>query len=432
MNLLELILKKKSGQLLSREEIRGFVQAVASGSAADYQASALLMAICFQHLSEEETYWLTEAMLHSGEVMDLSDIPGIKVDKHSTGGVGDKTSLIVGPAAAALGIPVAKMSGRGLGHTGGTLDKLESIPGLKTDLSREAFVDQVRRIGLAIAGQTAELVPADKKLYALRDVSGTVDEISLIASSIMSKKLASGADKIVLDVKCGSGAFMKNPGEAERLAKLMIQLGNMAGKETRAVVSNMDQPLGNCVGNRLEVWESLEVLEGRGPSDLRELCRSAVGEMAELAGVASEAEGEKLAAQVLRDGSALQKFYEMVEAQGGDTDFLTKEKLLASSARGELRAEREGWISSMQCEEIGRAAAFMGAGRQQLGDSIDPTAGLIFHKKIGDQLLPGDLICEVQAADKSRLAGAIDRIRGAIKISDQPVQKPRLILSVLR
>ncbi len=430
MRFLDIILKKKAGESLSPEEITFFIGHYVSGEIPDYQVSALLMAICIQGMSHDETLALARAMARSGDRVDLSSIPGIKVDKHSTGGVGDKTTLIVAPMAAALGIPIAKMSGRGLGHTGGTIDKLESIPGLSCSLSEERFLQQVRDIGLCIAGQTGNLAPADKKLYALRDVTGTVDQLGLIASSIMSKKLASGADKIILDVKCGTGAFMKKLEDARVLAAIMEEIGEGAGKETRAVISDMSQPLGFFVGNRLEVYEALQVLQGRGPEDLRILCRQLVRLMLELAGEARGSEAEKRIEDCLRSGAARQKFREMVAAQGGDTSFIDEpEKLLRASCRYELRAEGDGVIAAMNAEEVGLAAGLLGAGRSRMDERIDPDAGLIFHKKIGDSFVHGDSLCSLLTSDESLFPAAVAKLKAALTLApaDTPVQAPQIL-----
>lgn len=430
MRFLDLILKKKAGERLSPEEITFFIGHYVSGEIPDYQVSALLMAICFQGMSHDETLALASAMARSGDRVDLSSIPGIKVDKHSTGGVGDKTTLIVVPMAAALGIPIAKMSGRGLGHTGGTIDKLESIPGLSCSLSEERFLQQVRDIGLCIAGQTGNLAPADKKLYALRDVTGTVDQLALIASSIMSKKLASGADKIILDVKCGSGAFMKKLEDARALAAIMEEIGEGAGKETRAVISDMSQPLGFFVGNRLEVYEALQVLQGRGPEDLKMLCRRLVRLMLELAGEARGSEAEKRIEGCLRSGAARQKLREMVAAQGGDTSFVDEpEKLLRASCRYELRAEGDGVIAAMNAEDIGLTAGLLGAGRSRMDERIDPDAGLIFHKKIGDSFVRGESLCSLLASDESLFPAAVAKLKTALTLAPAgtPVQAPPIL-----
>lgn len=429
MRMLDLILKKKRGEPLSREEISSFIQGYTQGEIPDYQVSALMMAICFQGMNREETAQLTMAMAHSGDRIDLSGIPGLKVDKHSTGGVGDKTTLIIAPAAASLGIPVAKMSGRGLGHTGGTVDKMESVPGVSCTMSEEAFIRQVREIGIAVAGQSANLAPADKKLYALRDVTGTVEQLSLIAASIMSKKLAAGADKIVLDVKCGSGAFMKNPEDATRLAEAMVRIGKDAGLDCRALISNMDQPLGLAVGNRLEVWEAVEVLNGRGPRDLIELSVALVTEMALLAGLGEREFCAAEARRVLQDGSALAKLRELIAAQGGDLSYIDQpEKLLAHDLEEAYTAGRSGVITHIESESVGLASGSLGAGRSRLEDKIDPRAGILFRKKVGDRVEKGEAICFLRTADQGLLADARGRLRQAVRIGDEAPEATPVIL----
>lgn len=429
MRMLDLILKKKRGEALRKEEIDLFISEYTRGEIPDYQVSALLMAICFQGMNREETAQLTMAMAHSGDRVDLAAIPGIKVDKHSTGGVGDKTTLIIGPAAAALGIPIAKMSGRGLGHTGGTIDKMESIPGLQTSMSEEQFIRQVREIGIAIAGQTANLAPADKKLYALRDVTGTVQELSLIASSIMSKKLAAGADKIVLDVKCGSGAFMKTQEDAMELAEAMVRIGQDAGLDCHALVSNMDQPLGLTVGNRLEVREAVEVLNGQGPEDLIELSVALITEMAFLAELGDHAHCAEEAKRVLSDGSALAKLRELVIAQGGDASYIDQpEKLLAYDLEEAFVAEQEGVITHIESESVGLASGSLGAGRSRLEDDIDPKAGILFKKKVGDRVKRGETICLLRCAREELFEDARTRLQSAIRIGDVDVSPSKVIL----
>ncbi|NLY17854.1 MAG: thymidine phosphorylase, partial [Clostridiaceae bacterium] len=360
---LDIILKKRNGHKLSREEIEYMVKGYTAGDIPDYQAAAFLMAVYFQKMDEDETLWLTEAMLHSGDVIDLSEIPGIKVDKHSTGGVGDKTTMIVAPVAASFGIPVAKMSGRGLGHTGGTIDKLESIPGFRTELSKEEFFRNVKEIHLAVAGQTGNLAPADKKLYALRDVTGTIDNISLIASSIMSKKLASGADAIVLDVKIGSGAFMKTLEEAKRLAEAMVKIGKGAGRKVVALLTDMDRPLGRNIGNALEVAEAVDVLKGGGPSDLKEVCIELASNMLMLAGMGDIDKCRELSGNAIASGTAYKKFLETVEKQGGDPGCIEDiSKLPSAPVKFQWKAEQSGYITKMEAEYLGIASLLLGAG----------------------------------------------------------------------
>ena len=388
MNMVDIITKKRDGGELTPEEIRFFIDNYVKDRIPDYQASALLMAIYFRGLSRAETFALTEAMEFSGDVEDLSDLPGVKVDKHSTGGVGDKTTLVVAPVAAAAGVTVAKMSGRGLGFTGGTADKLEAIPGFRTRLEPAEFHRQLEELGLAVITQTGSITPADKKIYALRDVTGTVESPGLIASSIMSKKLAAGSDGIVLDVKCGSGALLKDLAEAEKLAELMIDIGRKAGRKMVAVISDMSQPLGQAVGNALEVEEAVQVLKGGGPADLRQLCLELAGEMIWIGGRAeSFEEGKETARQVLSDGRALEKFRQMVRRQGGDDRIVEEPERMGSSRYSrDVFAGRDGFVAEMAAQEIGRASQHLGAGRLRKEDEIDFTAGIRMHVRIGDFL----------------------------------------------
>lgn len=434
MTMYELILKKKSGKALTSEEINWMIQKYTAGSIPDYQMAAMLMAVCFQKMDTEETIALTLAMANSGERMDLSSVKGIKVDKHSTGGVGDKTSLVLAPLVASLGIPVAKMSGRGLGHTGGTIDKLESISGFRTSLSEEEFLDHVSKINIAIAGQTKNLAPADKKLYALRDVTGTVDNLSLIASSIMSKKLASGADAIVLDVKVGEGAFMKTPEDATALAQMMIQIGEKAGKHMTAVISNMDQPLGNTVGNALEIEEVIDTLKGQGPKDLLDLVITLGSCMLLAAGVAECAEdAEKQLKDALDSGRAYQKFLEFVEAQGGDTSQIENPSLLPhGSICMEVPASQEGFITAIHAEEVGRICLFLGGGRAVKEDCIDPAVGIILHKKVGDFVKMGEVIATICANDDEKCHVAKKRLTKAYEYDKKPSNIKEIVYKVLR
>jgi len=385
MRMYDLICKKKRGGHLTNEEIQFIVEEYTRGDIPDYQMSALMMAICFQGLDEEETLSLTLAMRDSGEVLDLSEIEGIKVDKHSTGGVGDKTSLVLAPMVAALGIPVAKMSGRGLGHTGGTIDKLECFPGFSTALSKEQFYQNVNQMKLAIMGQTANLAPADKKLYALRDVTATVDQLSLIASSIMSKKLAANADAIVLDVKTGSGAFMKTEEDSFALAKEMVQIGKNAGKQMTAVITDMDQPLGSAIGNSLEVKEAILSLNGLGPKDFMEVVYALGIEMVMATGRAQTTEEAKqMLVQTIENKTALDKFAEFIEAQGGDKRFVYQPELLpVAKFQLQVLNTEEGYISHIQAEEIGLANLMLGGGRLTKESSIDLSVGILLHKKRG-------------------------------------------------
>lgn len=394
MRIIDIIEKKQRGLELSREEIEFFVEGYTKGLIPDYQVSALLMAIYFKGMTKKETSMLALAMRDSGDVIDLKDIKGIKVDKHSTGGVGDKTSFVVGPICAALGLKFAKMSGRGLGHTGGTIDKLESIKGYKTTLSMQDFIDQVNDIGIALIGQSGNIAPADKKIYALRDVTATVSSIPLIASSIMSKKLASGADIICLDVKVGSGAFMKTIDEARVLAKEMVDIGKAAGKKMIAILTNMDEPLGYSVGNSLEVIEAIETLKGRGPKDLYELSYEIVSEMLIESGLYTSKElAIKDIKKVIENGEALDKLRCMITSQGGDTSYIDDYTLFGSAKNIiNIYAKEDGYISRIDALKIGHAAMMLGAGREKLGDSIDFSAGVVLKKKVGDYTKQGDVL----------------------------------------
>ncbi|MCD8076998.1 MAG: pyrimidine-nucleoside phosphorylase, partial [Lachnospiraceae bacterium] len=396
MRMYDLIEKKKRGGALSREELHFMVSGFVDGTIPDYQMSAMLMAICFRGMTETETVDLTLEMEYSGDRMDLSAIPGVKVDKHSTGGVGDKTTMVLAPIVAACGGRVAKMSGRGLGHTGGTLDKLESIPGLTTSLSGEDFFRVVRECGLAVVGQTGNMVPADKKLYALRDVTATIDCVPLIASSIMSKKLAAGSDAILLDVKTGSGAFMKTPEEARKLAEQMVRIGRAAGRRTEAFITNMDIPLGHAIGNALEVREAVEVLHGRGPEDLTEVCLTLASRMLVLGGCAAEDEARGRAEKAVRSGQALRKLADMVHAQGGDERCIFEpERLTISPVRHEVLAGADGYIARMDTEGIGIASMLLGAGRSRKEDTLDYGAGIILHRKRGQFVRKGEVLAEL-------------------------------------
>lgn len=434
MNMVDIITKKRDGGELSPEEIHFFIDNYVKGSIPDYQASALLMAIYFRGLSRAETFALTEAMEFSGDVEDLSDLPGVKVDKHSTGGVGDKTTLVVAPVAAAAGVTVAKMSGRGLGFTGGTADKLEAIPGFRTRLDPEEFRRQLAELGLAVITQTGSITPADKKIYALRDVTGTVESPGLIASSIMSKKLAAGSDGIVLDVKCGSGALLKDLAEAENMAELMIDIGRNAGRKMVAVISDMSQPLGQAVGNALEVEEAVQVLKGGGPEDLRQLCLELAGEMIWIGGRAeSFQEGKNIARKVLEDGSALEKFREMVRRQGGDDRIIEEPERMGSSRYSrDVFAERDGFIAEMAAQEIGRASQHLGAGRLRKEDEIDFTAGIRMHVRIGNFVKEGDVLATLYGADSRRLEEAETIIEAAVRISTEPAEPPKLIKKIIQ
>lgn len=429
MRMYDIILKKRSGGELSESEINEVITQYVAGKIPDYQISALLMAVYFKKLSKKETLNLTMAMAKSGDMLDLSQINGIKVDKHSTGGVGDKTSLILAPMVAACGVPVAKMSGRGLGHTGGTIDKLESFPGFSTTIATDKFIENVNKIHIAIAGQTANLAPADKKLYALRDVTATVDQISLIASSIMSKKLASGADAIVLDVKTGSGAFMKETNDSFELAREMVDIGNNAGKNTIAVISDMDQPLGNYIGNALEVKEAIETLRGNGPYDLTELSIT-LGSYMLLAAkkVTSVDEGATMLKQTIADGSAIAKLKELVAAQGGDSSSIDDFSLLPSAKYVEpVKAPESGFVSHIQADEIGFASLILGGGRETKESTIDLSVGIVLNKKCSDYVNRGDIIAYIHSNDIQKTKLAEKRILNAYSFSASAPQKRPLI-----
>lgn len=429
-----LIIKKRNGEALSKEEIEFMIEGYVKGDIPDYQMSAMMMAIYFQGMTDEETVNLTMAMAHSGDMLDLSAIDGVKVDKHSTGGVGDKTSLVLGPMVAALGVPIAKMSGRGLGHTGGTIDKLESITGFHTALTTEQFIQNVNRVKLAIMGQTADIAPADKKLYALRDVTATVENMSLIASSIMSKKLAAGADAIVLDVKTGSGAFMKKESDSRALAEEMVKIGNAAGRKTVAVISDMDQPLGYAVGNALEVREAIATLKGEGPSDLEELCITLGSQMLLCAGrVAEEQEAEKLLRETIHNGTALDKFAEFVQAQGGDSSCVYQpDKLPLAAVKKEVQSTQAGYIEKILCEEIGVASLLLGGGRRKKEDTIDLSVGIVLHKKAGDSVEKGDSLATIYGNDANRIEEAYHRIEEAYSYSVTAVPKQALIKCIIK
>lgn len=433
MRMYDIIQHKRDNKELSGEEIQFFVEKYTAGNIPDYQAAALAMAIFFNGMTPEETAALTLAMAHSGDVMDLTPIKGVKVDKHSTGGVGDKTSLVLGPMVAALGVPVAKMSGRGLGHTGGTIDKLESFPGFQTGIPEQEFFDNVNRIGIAIAGQTGNLAPADKKLYALRDVTATVESIPLIASSIMSKKIAAGADVIVLDVKVGSGAFMKDEESAVKLADTMVRIGDTVGKKTMAVVSDMDEPLGYAVGNALEVKEAIDTLAGNGPQDLYELCLELGSHMVAGAGKAQNcAEAKEMLAGTIKDGSALRKLAELVEAQGGNPEAVYDTELLPkASIEYEYRADTEGYVSRIVCDIVGTSAMVLGGGRENKDSVIDLSVGIVLEAKKGAYVHKGDVLARFYANDENKLSDAVKRFADAYVIEDTKPAGSRLIKKVI-
>lgn len=417
--MLDLITKKRDNQALSKAEIDFIIKDYTSGNIPDYQMSAFLMAVYFNGMTDQESTDLALAMMTSGDTFDLSDIKGIKVDKHSTGGVGDKVTLVLGPLVAACGAKFAKMSGRGLGHTGGTLDKLEAIPGYNIVLDEQAFKDQVNRIGLSVIGQSKNITPADKKMYALRDVTATVPSIPLIASSIMSKKLASGADAICLDVKVGNGAFMSDLEEAKKLATLMVQIGKLSGRSVKAILTNMDEPLGLGVGNSLEVIEAIETLKGNGPKDLETVVLEIGSYLLEDAGIASKSEALMLLKEKIANGEAFNKLVELVEAQGGDSSYIHHpEKFEKAKHIIPLKAEKAGYIESMTTIDIGLAAAYLGAGRETVDGLIDPAVGLVFNKKIGDYVQVGDTILYIHANDKG-LEDATKTLKAAIKIGEK-------------
>ena len=432
MRILDVIAAKRDGRELEPEDIASITLGYASGRVPDYQMSAFLMAAYLRGLSRSETAALTRAMIDSGSVIDLSAVSGIKVDKHSTGGVGDKTTLVVVPILAACGLKAAKMSGRGLGFTGGTLDKLESIPGFDTGLSPEQFVAQVNRIGAAIAGQTQDIVPADKKIYALRDVTATVDSIPLIAASIMSKKIACGSDAILLDVKVGSGAFMRSIESARELAHTMMDIGRQFGRQVTAAVTDMSQPLGNTVGNALEVKEAIETLKGGGPADFRALCVKLSGIILYMVGhVSSREEGEQTASSVLDSGGALDRFRQIIAAQGGDPAVLEDLSLLPLAGHiHSVEAGEAGFVTSIDASRIGVAASILGAGRERKEDKIDPAAGVVVRKKLGDGVQVGDSLVELHTNDTAKIEAAARQILSAYRIGPEP-DAPPLIHEVI-
>ena len=435
MRMVDLIIKKRDGQELTNEEIKFWIDGYVNGEVPDYQSSAMNMAIFFRGMTKREIATLTDYMEHSGEVIDLSAIEGIKVDKHSTGGVGDKTSLVLGPMVAAVGGKLAKMSGRGLGHTGGTLDKLESIPGMSISKTKEEMIDQVNRIGIAIIGQTSSLVPADKKLYALRDVTGTVESIPLIAASVMSKKLASGTDAILLDVTVGEGAFMKNMDNARELARTMVGIGNSLNRDTVAVLSDMSEPLGFAVGNNLEVKEAIASLHGKGPEDLMDLCYTSGSIMLLQAGVCKNLEEARAKLhEVIENGEAFEKLCQMVEAQGGDVEYIRHpEKFEVSKNIIDIRSDVDGYIKEINALDIGISAMKLGAGRETLEDVIDMSAGIVLSKKIGAQVKKGDLLCTVYTnKPESEYRPVLDEIKAAYKFSDKEVEVLPVIREVIR
>ena len=433
MRMVDLINKKKYGGALTREELDFFVSGVTDGSIPDYQTSALCMAILLKGMNDEEIAALTDLMAHSGDMIDLSEFGTLSVDKHSTGGVGDKTTLILAPLAAACGAKVAKMSGRGLGHTGGTVDKLESIPGYRTELPEEEFRRISREVGVCVIGQSGELAPADKKLYALRDVTGTVDSIPLIVSSIMSKKLAAGAHSIVLDVTVGSGAFMKTVEDAEILAEKMVTIGRACGRNMSALITDMSEPLGRAVGNALEVKEALAVLKGELEGDLKEVCLALAGEMLSLSLEMTPEEGLALAKETLESGAAYEKFKEWIAAQGGDVRYAEDPSLFPAAAFScEVIAEESGYLAAMDTEAIGNAACNLGAGRKTKADVLDMSAGIILEAKIGDKVKKGDVLATLYSEKEETLDGAAALYAGALSFSKNKVARPVLVHRIIR
>lgn len=433
MRMYDIIHKKRNGGELSGDEIRFFVEGYTNGSVPDYQAAAFCMAVYFQGMTEKETSELTLAMAESGDQIDLSGIDGFTVDKHSTGGVGDKTSLIVAPIVASCGGKVAKMSGRGLGHTGGTVDKLEAIPNFRTELTPDEFIKQVNNIGLCIVGQTGELAPADKKLYALRDVTATVESIPLIASSIMSKKLAAGSKGIVLDVKTGSGAFMKTFEESENLAKEMVSIGKSAGRSVTAVITNMDIPLGNSVGNSLEVIEAIKTLKGEGESDLTDVCLTLAAQMLCMVTGEDEKACYAMAKDAIDDGSALNKLCEMISAQGGNSGVVDDFSLFKQPKHTvEISSEREGYIEHTDAEKIGLASVILGAGREKKGDPIDLSAGIVLKKKTGDRVEKGDTLAIFYTDDESKIEEAKREFFEAFTFGNKKPPAQKLIYRIIK
>lgn len=429
--MVDLIHKKQLNQPLTEAEINYIIDGYTEGTIPDYQMSAFNMAVYFTGMTKEEVSYLTLAMAHSGDMLDLSAINGVKVDKHSTGGVGDTTTLILAPLVAACGIPVAKMSGRGLGHTGGTIDKLEVIPGFKHELTTEEFIEIVNTHQVAVVGQTGNLTPADKKIYALRDVTSTVQSIPLIASSIMSKKIAAGADAIVLDVKVGDGAFMKTLEEAEQLARTMVEIGNYVDRKTLAVISNMDQPLGYAVGNTLEVLEAVDTLRGEGPEDLTELCYILGAQMLMAAGETDRIdEGKAILKEKIESGEALEKFREFITAQGGDAGFIDQPSLLGEAAfKVDFKAEKSGLVSHWVADLVGEAAMVLGAGRAVKEDQIDPVVGIVLQAKVGDRVEKGDTLAVIHS-NQEDVSEAVDRLKKAVTISNTADTRPLIYKTI--
>jgi pyrimidine-nucleoside phosphorylase len=428
MRMVDLIEKKRDGLELSKEEIKFIINGYTDGSIPDYQISALTMAIYFKGMTEKERADLTMAMVESGDQIDLTQIEGIKVDKHSTGGVGDTTTLVLGPLVAAVGVPIAKMSGRGLGHTGGTIDKLEAVKGFHVEIENEEFIDLVNKNKIAVIGQSGNLTPADKKLYALRDVTATVDSIPLIASSIMSKKIAAGADAVVLDVKTGAGAFMKTLDDSKELAKAMVRIGNNVGRRTMAVISDMSQPLGYAIGNALEVKEAIDTLKGEGPKDLTELCLTLGSHMVYLAEKANSLEEARQKLEnAIKDGSALEKFKVFLSSQGGDSSIVDHpSKMPQAKFTFELEAKEDGYVAEIVADEVGTAAMLLGAGRATKESTIDLAVGLVLRKKIGDQVKKGESLVTIYS-NFEKVDEVIQKLNENIKITSEKIEAPNLI-----
>lgn len=434
MRAYDIIYKKRQGEELSTEEINYLINGYSNDSIPDYQLSAWSMAVFYKGMTSKETADLTMAMVDSGDTVNLSSIQGIKVDKHSSGGVGDTTTLILAPLVSAAGVPVAKLSGRGLGHTGGTIDKLESIPGFNTDLSLDEFINNVNQVGVAVAGQTADLTPADKKLYSLRDVTATVDSIPLIASSIMSKKIAGGADGIVLDVKMGDGAFMENLEDARELAKAMVNIGKELGRKTIAVITNMDQPLGHAIGNVLEVKEAINTLKGEGPEDLTELCLTLGANMLVIAEKAENYdEGYRNLKNILNSGKGLDQFEKFIQAQGGDSKIVSNTEILPEADHIlTVKAEQRGYVSKIMTKELGLLAVEIGAGRAKKGEDIDPAVGIVVHKKIGDYVKRGEKLAVIHLnslIDKEKI---MSKVHKAFLIDTVDIKTPKLIYDIIK
>ncbi len=433
MRAYDIIFKKRWNKILSSSEIDFMVKEFVKGVIPNYQMSAFLMAVAINGMNTDETLSLTKSSVDSGDIIDLSSIPGIKVDKHSSGGVGDTTTLIVAPIVAAAGIPVAKMSGRGLGHSGGTIDKLESIPGFSTKISKNDFINQVKDIGIAVVGKIGNVVPADKLIYALRDVTATVDSLPLIASSIMSKKIAGGADAVVLDVKVGSGAFIENEEKVEKLAKIMVNIGKGFGKKTRAIITDMSQPLGNAIGNSLEVEEAIKILKGNGSQDLREVCINIAANMLILGEKVKDLkEGIELTKEILTSGRGLDKFKQFISHQGGNSNIVEDLSLLPKAKyEDKLIADSNGFISKIDCKQIGIASIILGAGREKKEDIIDPSVGIVMKKRLGDNVKIKDKICTIYGNDFSKIEEAKKILEKSIEISDKKGRVPILIKKII-